>query len=188
MKITRSFQTTVSESVAIQRAAAFLVRAGYRQHSSSQTRLRFRRGSLLGTLTSFDPTRWSCEVSVSADAQPSSCSVEVMADIATDPSEKRFAAELISSEFNRLEAAVANTEVSAFDLSGLKRKIASHVYRVVGLFASLIGPAVLAVLAYALAIDKTSTTGAWAIALATFLVAMAICLLLWQRLTRRREI
>ncbi len=188
MKITRSFQAAVTAPVAIQRAAAFLVKAGYRQHSSSRTGLLFRRGSLFGTLTSFDPTRWSCDVTVSAEPRADSCSVEMMADIPTDPSEKRFAEELISAELGSLEAAVAGHEVADFDVAGLKKRVSFHVYRVVGMFASLIVPAILGALAFALATGNAGEAGSWAIALGTFIVAAAGCLLLWQRLTRRRTV
>ncbi len=112
----------------------------------------------------------------------------MIGNIATDPSEKRFAAELVSAEFDSLEAAVSNVEVAAFDVGGLKRRISSHVYRVVGGFASLIVPAVLAVLAFALTVDRFSATAAWGVALATFLIAAAACLLLWHRLTRGKTI
>ena len=187
MRVVRSIQSPLSNAVAAQRAAAFLVEAGYRQSTNSDGILRFRRGSLVGTIANFDPRRWSCEVTVRIVDEGTSCRLDVKAGISSDPFEKRFAEELVVAELRGLQAAVVKNEVSAFDAGGLKQRVASHVYRVVGPVAGIFMAAVLGVVAAALAFTRPGFTPAASLGIGcgAFIVLSAICLGLWARLGKR---
>ncbi len=185
MKIERRFSLEVQDEIALQRGATFLLRSGYRQVQRSPGGATFRRGSLLGTLTSFDPRHWSCDLRISTRGATGSGELKAEAEITSDPSERRYGEELITAEFNLLEAALtADHEVNSFDVTDLKRRISLHVYRIVGLCASIAVPAVLAVFVFTLAMGRLNATTAWAVSAATFCLAAAICLVVWRKLTR----
>ena len=183
MKKTRTFYAPISESIARQRAVAFLTQAGYRQLPDFSGYLHFRRGSIIGTLSNFDPTKWACVANVRVTWEASLSEINVETKITNDPFEKRFAEELLTAEFSRLEAAVTTNEFSTFDVGDLRKRISSHFYRVGGLFASFIIPAVLGIIAgtFALSILNISPSAGWAIAAGVFLILVAICLVAWGR-------
>ncbi len=187
MRVVRSIQSPLPDAVASQRASAFLLQAGYRQLPRSGRTLGFRRGSVFGTLANFDPRRWSCEVTVGVVDEGTQCRLDVKAVIASDPFEKRFAEELMVAELSMLETAVNMNQFGAFDASALKKRIAFHVYRVVGLVASVVMPAVLGVIAATFALSRLEVTPAAGVGIGsgTFIVLAAICLALWARLGRR---
>jgi hypothetical protein len=183
VKITRSFCAPIAETIARQRAVAFLTQAGYRQLPDSNCCLRFKRGSIIGTLSHFNPTRWACTVDVRVTSQAGQSAINVETKITNDPFEKRFAEELLTAEFNLLEAAVTTDEFSTLNIADLRRRIAAYVYRVVGLFAGFIISVVLGVIAGMLALTKLniSPLSASAIGIGVFVILVAICLIVWGR-------
>lgn len=183
MKVCRSFSAPISENVARQRAVDFLAQAGYTQLLNSGGSLHFCRGSIIGTLSSFNPTRWACTVNVRVTSEASLSEIDVETIITNDPFEKRFAEELLTSEFSRLEAAVTANEFNTFDASDVRKRIASYVYRVVGLFAGFIISVVLGVIAgmFALTTLNIPPLAASAIGVGFFLILVTICLVAWGR-------
>jgi hypothetical protein len=178
MKISRSFYAPITEAIARERAVTFLFQAGYRQLPDFNGYLRFKRGSILGALSNFNPTRWACAASVRVTSEAGLSKVNVETKITSDPFEKRFAAELLTAELNRLEAAVATNEFNIFHVGDLRKRIASHVYRVVGLFAGILISAVLGIFAgiFALAKFNLSPLAASAIGAGVFSILVALCL------------
>ena len=146
MKIIHNFNSPVSEIIARQRTITFFTQAGYRQLPETSGYIHFKRGSIFGTISSFNPTHWACTANVSVKSKADMSEIKVETQITNDPFEKRFAEELLTDEFIRLEAAIATNEFNTFDVSDLKKRIASHVYRVVGLFAGLIILVVLGII------------------------------------------
>jgi hypothetical protein len=103
--------------------------------------------------------------------------------MSSDPTEKRFAEELLTAEFDLLEAAVTLGEFKTYDVSALKKKIAAHFYRVVGIFASFIFSVILGVVAglficvnFNFSEFAASATGA-----GILLLMEAIFLILWRK-------
>ena len=138
MKIIHNFTSPISEILARQRAVAFFTQAGYRQLPDFDGYLNFKRGSILGTLFNFNPTQWACTANVSVKSKSSLSEINVETKIINDPFEKRFAVELLIGEFIRLEVAITSNELKTFDVNDLKKRISSHVYRIVGLFVGLL--------------------------------------------------
>jgi uncharacterized membrane protein YagU involved in acid resistance len=105
------------------------------------------------------------------------------AEISTDPTEKRFAEELVSAEFSLLETAISMNEFKTYDVSALKKKIAAHFYRVVGIFASFIFSVILGIVSGLFAYIKLnlSVFGASAIVAGVLLLMAAIFLILWRK-------
>jgi hypothetical protein len=188
MKITHSFYAPISETIACQRATAFLTQSGYIQLPDSRGYLHFKRGSIIGTLSNFNPTRWACAVDVRVTSESSMSEINVETKITNDPVEKRFADELLTAELSRLEAAVTTNEFNTFDASDLRKRIASFVYRVVGLFAGFIISVVLGIIASMFALTKlnVSLLAASAIGAGLFLILVAICLVAWVRQKNNR--
>ena len=151
MKIERFFATAITETIVRQRVIEFLKQAGYKQLlDSAGGRLLFQRGSTWGVLTGFDPKRWNCTLSVRIKPEGTGSAINIDAKIATDPTEKHFAAELLTAEFNLLETAVTTNEIKSFDTGGLKKKVAKHVSRIVLISLAIMIPAVIGVIAGAL--------------------------------------
>jgi hypothetical protein len=183
MKIVRSFSAPIPESAARERAATFLTQAGYIQLSDSGNYLHFRRGSTIGALINFDPRRWQCEVNIHIISNESPSEIHVEAEISTDPTEKRFAEELLTTEFSLLEAAITTNEFKTFDISELKKKIKSHVYRIAGIFTSFMFSIILGIVVglfasidLNIAILDASVLGA-----GVSLLMFTIFILLWGR-------
>jgi hypothetical protein len=183
MKIVRSFYAPISEASARQSAIVFFTQAGYRQLTDYCGYLRFKRGSIIGTLSNFSPTRWACIVKVRVTSRCSSSEINVVAQIINDPFEKRFASELLTAEFNQLDTAITTNEFNTFDVADLRRRISAYVYRVVRLFAGFIISVVLGIIAGMFALDTLtiSPAPASAIGAGVFIILVAICLLVWLR-------
>jgi hypothetical protein len=183
MKIVRSFSAPITESVAREFAVTFLTQAGYKQQSDSGNYLRFTRGSTIGALTNFDPRRWQCEVNIHTISNESSSEIQVEAEISTDPTEKRFAEELLTAEFSLLEAAITTNEIKTCDISELKKKIKSHVYRIVGIFTSFMFSIILGIVVGLFIYVKFnfSEFAASAIGAGILLLMAAIFLMLWRK-------
>lgn len=183
MKINRSFYTPISEAVACQRAVTFLTRVGYKQLIDSSNYLHFKRGSIIGTISNFNPTKWACTMNVRVTSETGMSKINIEAQIANDPFEKRFAEELFTAEFNLLDAAVTTNEFNIFDVVDLRKRIASHVYRVVGLFGSFILSLVLGIITgiFTLTTLSISPLAASLIGAGVFLAMGAICLSVWRR-------
>ena len=187
MKIIRSFYAPISETIARQRAVAFLTQAGYRQLPDFSGYLHFKRGSIIGTLSNFNPTQWACAANVRVTSEASLSEINVETKITNDPFEKRFAEELLAAEFSRLEAAVTTNEFNTFDIGNLRKRIASYVYRIMGLFAGFIISMVLGIIAgiFALATLNIPPLAASAIGAGVLLILVAICLVAWGRQKKR---
>jgi hypothetical protein len=183
MKISRSFSAPVPEATALQRITGFLTQAGYRQIPDSSGYLHFKRGSIIGSLSNFNPTRWACAASVRLTSQAGLSEINAEIKITSDPFEKRFAEELLTAEFSRLETAVTTNEFKNFDASDWKKRIASYVYRVVGLFAGLLVSMVLGIVAGMLALNKLNMSSfiAAVIGAGVCLILAAICFFAWRR-------
>jgi len=186
MKICCSFSGSISEIAARQRVVDFLTQEGYTQLPDSGGLLHFHRGSIIGTLFNFNPTRWACTVNVRVASEASLSAIDVESIITNDPFEKRFAEELLTAESSRLERAITANEFNTFDVSDLRKRIASHVYRVVGLFACFIISAILGIAArmFALATFNISPLAAFITGAGVFLVLVAICLVVRRRQDR----
>ena len=151
MKIERTFATPITETTARERIAAFFVQAGYKQLPGTDGGLYFKRGSTWGTLSSFNPTKWACAVTINIKSEGTSSQIDTTAEISTDPTEKRFAEELLTEELGLLEAAVTTNVFNIFDVSDLKKRITGHVSRIVLVSAALMISAVIGVIAGAFA-------------------------------------
>jgi hypothetical protein len=148
MKIEHSFVIPITEAALRERTITFMVQAGYKLlPDSSGGILLFQRGTTWGVLTSFDPKRWKCTLSVEIKPEDASSAVNIEAKIAADPTEKHFAEELLTAEFSLVETALTTNELRSFDTGGLKKKVAGHVYRIVLIFAAMMISAVLGVIA-----------------------------------------
>ena len=189
MKIIHSFSAPISENIARQRIVAFFNKAGYRQLPDSSGYLHFKRGSIIGTLSNFNPTRWLCIVKVSITSEASSSEINVEAKITNDPTEKRFAEELLTAEFKCLEGAVSINEFNTFDTCYLRKRIAAYVYRVVGLYTGLIISAVFGIIAgtFAITTNHISPLAALVIGAGVFLILVVICLVAWREITNIRR-
>jgi hypothetical protein len=183
MKIVRSFSVPVSATVVRERAITCLTQAGYRQQPDSGGYLNFKRGSNIGTLFNFNPQRWACNVHVRIKSEESSSGINMEAEISTDPTEKRFAEELVSAEFSLLEAAITMNEFKTYNVSALKKRIAAHVYRTVGIFTSFMFSIILGIIAGLFTYIKLNMSmfGASAIGVGVALLMAAIFLVLWGK-------
>jgi hypothetical protein len=183
MKLVRSFYAPIPEAIARQRAVAFLSQADYRQIPDSSGYLHFKRGSIIGTLSNFNPIRWACTVNISITKKTNLSEINVETEVTNDPIEKRFAEELLTTEFSRLEAAVTTNEFNTFNVSDLRKRIASFVYRIVGLFAGFMLSIVLGIIAGMLAFTRLNVSlfSASAISVGIFLILAAICLVVWVK-------
>ncbi len=138
MKLKHVVNTPVTEIMARQRVIDFFTRNGYKQQpDSADGILHFQRGSMWGTLTSFDPKRWACILNLIIKQEAASSSINIAAEISTDPTEKRFAAGLLTAEFDLLAVAVTKNEYTAFDTGELKKRVSQHVARYVTLCAAV---------------------------------------------------
>jgi hypothetical protein len=112
VKLQRTFVAETSETTIRNHVAAFLERAGYEQ-VSSQPFLSYRRGSKLGSLTSFSPKRWKVNATVQTVSRSDrSTEVAVIFDIDTTgqwvtDKERSF----WDTELNGLEASVRSDTV-----------------------------------------------------------------------------
>ena len=177
MKIEHSFFIPITEAALRERTIVFMVQAGYKQlPDSTGGSLLFQRGSTWGVLTSFDPRRWNCTLSVEIKQEDAGSAVTIEAKITTDPTEKHFAAELLTAEFSLLETAVSANEIKTFDTGGLKKKVAGHVYRIVLIFAAMMISAVIGVIAGAFSSFSFNITiwGAAAIGAGFMLITAAL--------------
>jgi hypothetical protein len=148
MKIKHTFNTPIPNAVARERVTAFLVQSGCKQlPDSAGGSLFFQRGSTWGMLTSFDPKRWNCAFTAKIKPEGPSSILNIEAEIATDPTEKHFAAELLTAEFSLMETAVNTNEIKSFDTGGLKKRVAQHVARIVLMSAALMTSAIIGVIA-----------------------------------------
>jgi hypothetical protein len=183
MKIVRSFSATVSETIVRERAIIFLTQAGYGQRPDSSGYLYFKRGSNIGTLSNFNPQHWACELHLRIKPEGSLSEINVEGEISTDPTEKHFAEELLTAEFSLLEAAITTNEFKTFDISELKKKIKSHVYRIVGIFTSFMFSIILGiVVGLFTSIDlDISILGASVIGAGVLLLMFTIFLVLWRK-------
>jgi hypothetical protein len=183
MKIVRSFSAPVSEINVRERAVFFLSQSGYRQQSYSSGYLHFKRGSDIGALSNFNPCRWACNIFVRIKSEGNLSEINIEAEISTDPTEKRFAEELLTAEFNLLEAAITLNEFKTYDASVLKKKIAAHVYHVVGVFTSFMFAVILGIVGglFAYVELDISLFGASAIGVVILLLIAAIFLMLWRK-------
>lgn len=183
MKIVRSFPVPVSETVVRERAKTCLTQAGYRQQPDSTGYLHFRRGSNIGTLFNFNPQRWACDVQVHIKSEERSSEINMEAEISTDPTEKGFAEELVTAEFSFLETAITMNEFKTYNVTGLKKRIAAHVYRIVGIFTSFMFSIILGIVAGLFAYIKLNMSmfGASAIGAGILLAIAAIFLVLWGK-------
>ena len=138
MELKHIVNTPVTETLARRRVSDFFTRNGYKQQpDSADGKLHFQRGSMWGTLTSFDPKRWACILNLSIKQEAASFSINIAAEISTDPTEKRFGAELLTADFDLLEAAVTGNEISTFDAGDLKKRVNHHVAHYVALCAAI---------------------------------------------------
>ena len=151
MKFERSFNTTIPAATVRERIAIFFVQAGYKQQPDADGGLYFKRGSTWGTLSSFNPTKWTCAAAVNIKSEGTSSQINIAAEISTDPTEKHFAEELLTAEFGLLEAAVTTNAFNTFNVNDLKKRIAGYVSRIVLVFAALMISAVIGVIAGAFA-------------------------------------
>ena len=183
MKIVRSFSAPLSETMVRERAITFLAQAGYRQLPDSDNYLRFRRGSTIGALINFNPRRWQSEINIRLKSEGSSSKINMEAEISTDPTEKRFAEELITAEFSLLEAAITLNEFKTYDASILIKKIAAHVYHILGIFTSFMFAVILGIVGglFAYVDLDISLFGASAIGVVILLLIAAIFLMLWRK-------
>ena len=183
MKIFLSFSAPVSESSARERTVTFLTQAGYKQQFNSDNYLRFSRGSTIGSLINFNPKRWQCEVNIHIVSNESSPEIHVEAEISTDPTEKRFAEELLTAEFSLLESAITTNEFKTLDMSDLKKKIKSHVYRIARIFTSFMFSIILGIVVGLFAsIDlDISILGASVFGAGVLLLMFTIFMVLWRR-------
>jgi len=182
MKIVRSFSVPVSETVVRERAITFLTQAGFRQQPDSNGYLHFRRGSNIGALLNFNPQRWACDIHVQIKSEESSSEINMEAEISTDPTEKKFAEELVTAEFSLLEAAIITNEFKTYNVNALKKRIAAHVYRIVGIFTSFTFSIILGIIAGLFTYIKLNLSmfGASAIGAGVLLLLIAIFLVLWR--------
>ena len=182
MKIVRSFNAPISEATARERIIAFLTKADYKRLPVADGHLHFKRGSIMGTLSSFNPTKWASSVNIRVTFDAGMSKIDVVTQITHDPLEKRFAEELSAAEFSLLEAAATTNEIKAFAVSNLRKSIASHVYRIVGLFAGFMLSLILGFVIGMFTFTRLniSAFAASAIGAGVFLAAAAICLIVWK--------
>ena len=109
--------------------------------------------------------------------------INIEAEISTDPTEKRFAEELITAEFSLLEAAITLNEFKTYYVSGLKKKIAAHVYHVVGIFTAFVFAVILGIVGglFAYVELDISLFGASAIGVGILLLIAAVFLMIWRK-------
>jgi len=182
MKIIRSFNAPISEPAARERIIAFLNLAGYRELSISGDYLHFKRGSIIGTISSFNPTKWASSVNIRVTTDTDMTKINVATRIDHDPLEKRFAEELSAAEFSLLEAAVTNNDFKTVNVNDLRKSIASHVYRIVGLFGGFMLAVVLGIIIGMFTYTRLnlSALAASAIGAGVFLAGGIICLIVWR--------
>ena len=190
MRMARSILAPTPVDVTRQRAAAYFTLAGYRQRPDSDGCIRFTRGSIAGSATNFDPTRWGCVVNFRVIPDGNTSRVDLEVTIAADPFERRFAKELLAAEFSGVEAAIAGKAFTAVDTGDLRRRVASHVYRVVGLFAGVMFPAILGVLAGAFVLNRLSAAlpAVLGVGGGVFVIFAAICLAVWYWRTKHQAL
>jgi hypothetical protein len=131
MKFSRTFSAPVPEAIARERTQEYLTHFHFKQLPSSNGRLLFKRGSIWGTLFSFNPSKWACQVDINITPDANWTKIEMNAEISTDPTEKRFAEELLTAEFSLLEASISIDEKKCYNITTLQRRISGHVMRIV---------------------------------------------------------
>ena len=183
MKITDAFNAPVTETIARERIINFFTRSGYKQLPDSGDGLHFKRGSIVGTLTSFNPAQWACTANISIKSADTSSRISVSYEISSDPTEKDFAEELLTAEFIRLETAVTTNEFTIFDVRDLKKRITSRVFYVVAIFAALMFSVIIGGIAgvFAAIVLKISLWGSSAIGAGFLIVLAALFLIILRR-------
>jgi uncharacterized membrane protein YagU involved in acid resistance len=183
MKIIRTFDIPIPESIARERVAAFCRKSSYRQLSDSDGMVHYKRGSLSGALFSFNPTCWPCTVNVYIMSETGSAKVKIEAEISTDPAESSFGAELLTAELNLLESAVNTNEIKSYDVGDLKKRVAAYVFYIVRVFASFLFSVILGIFAGLFAYIKLNLTilSASAIGAGVLLVFGGLLLAFWGR-------
>jgi uncharacterized membrane protein YagU involved in acid resistance len=183
MKILRIFSAQISETVARERVAAFYRKSGFRQRSDSDGVVHYQRGSISGTLFSFNPTRWPCTMNVFIMSEAGSSKVRVEAEISTDPTERSFGAELLTAELGLLEFAVTANEIKTYNVSDLKKRVAAYVFYIVRVFVSFLFSVILGIFAGLFAYIKLnlSILSASAIGAGGLLVFGGLLMVFWGR-------
>ena len=183
MKIIRTFDTPIPESIDRERIAAFCRKLGYRQLSDSAGMSNYQRGSISGALFSFNPTRWPCSLKVYIMAKAGSSKVRVEAEISTDPTESRFGAELLTAELVMLESAVTANEIKSYDVSDLKKRVAAYVFYIVRVFASFLFSVILSIFTGLFAYIKLNLSifSASAIGAGVLLIFGGLLMVFWGR-------
>ena len=183
MKLVRVFSAQVAETVVRDRIIKFLTQAGYKKQPDCDSYLHFKRGSIIGTISNFNPQQWACDVYVRVKSNENSSEINIEAKISSDPTEKHFAEELLTAEFSLLEAAITLNDFKTYDVSALKKKIAAHVYRIAGILSSFIISIILGMVVGLFASINLGIPmlGASAIGASVFLLMAAIFLVLWRK-------
>jgi hypothetical protein len=183
MRIGRTFDAPITEAIARERIIIFLTRAGYRQLPDSGSGLHFKRGSIIGTISNFNPAKWACSVNIGIKSETTSSQISLEYEISTDPTEKDFGEELLTAELSRLEAAVTTNEFNLFDVSDLKKRITSRVFHVVLIFTALILAVIIAIIVSFFASTNLNipTWGSAAIGTGIFLILAALSLIILRR-------
>jgi hypothetical protein len=187
MRIGRTFEAPITEAFARERIITFFTRAGYRQLPDSGGGLHFKRGSIIGTFSNFNPTKWACSANIGIKSETTSSQISLEYEISTDPTEKDFGEELLTAELSRLEDAVTTNEFNIFDVSDLKKRITSRVFHVVIIFAALILAVIIGIVAgfFASINLNIPTLGSAAIGTGIFLILAAVSLIILRRQKQR---
>jgi len=177
------FTAPVSDDIARQRLIAFLTQHGYRQLPDRGGHLRFKRGSVVGTLVNFDPTRWASLAIVVVKSAGSISQLDAEVSITADPFERSFAQELLDTELDLLKVAVTTNEFDTLDVGELKGRIRSYVFRVVVLFGAFFVSALFGAAAgvFSLTTLGLSAPTAGCVGAAAFVIPSAIVLVMWRR-------
>jgi hypothetical protein len=150
MEICRNFFAPMPEAEARERAVAFFTGCGYKPVFDGGGIFTFERGSILGTVSNFNPKSWAGKVRVRISPGSGVADITVIARLTSDPFERSFARELLTAEIDAFEGALRKRKTGPVDTEGLKKRVAANVYRTVGLVGGVIFAAVPGVLGWLL--------------------------------------
>ena len=154
MELQKGFMVPASEATTVTRIKAYLEQAGYKRASDSP--ICYKRGSILGSFTSFSPRSWQAEVNITTQPRAENeTEVSVCLKVNTTGqwvTEKER--DFWDTEFNSLEVAIHSGQM---DDGGAAQ--ASRTAALTGLKAAAVFTLVLFIVGVPVAILTVTLTG-----------------------------
>ena len=132
MEIKRVINVTSDAAAARDRILSFFTRTGYRLAVEGET-LEFRRGSVLGTMFSTNPSSWDCKATVCIAKEADSSQVSVTYTVRNDPFENTLTRTLWNEEADLFAACLVKDSSAVPDVKENTRRVQKYILKTVGI-------------------------------------------------------